>query len=199
MTKEEKLKEIAEALKETETGLSIDEVIAYLQKNADTLRDKRSTKFLPGMYVYANGQISAEIIEGRQIVAVVGYASVERSNFAAWTQVLAVCLQEKSMDWNEAAQYCKDYAEDWVKQGKTHRPYMPSENELRGLTENVCVINKSLKALKAPELSLNYAYWSSSDYNFNRKTIVLLRKGLSTALTTCESAQIRPVISLSFN
>ncbi|MBO5284552.1 MAG: hypothetical protein J6B00_01605, partial [Alphaproteobacteria bacterium] len=111
MNAEEKLKAIAEKLKETETGLSIDEVIAYLQRNADTLRDRKSKDIFPGMYVYANGQVSAEIIEGRQIMAVIGSAEVHRKGYWTWIDVVAVCLQEKRMEWVEAEQYCKKYAE----------------------------------------------------------------------------------------
>ena len=42
-------------------------------------------RVLPGMYIYADGLIYPEIIEGRQVMAIVG--SVDGSD------VLAVCLQ----------------------------------------------------------------------------------------------------------
>lgn len=129
MNKKEKLE--ATAKKVIKTGLPPEEVT------------KTSDKVLPGMYVYSDGLISVDIINGRQIKAIVAY--VEGS------EVLAVCLREKQLRWSrdvleayvtrnitsgqkatkmileiahreklkaEAAQYCYNYAEDSVKHGE---------------------------------------------------------------------------------
>ena len=47
---------------------------------------------LPGMYVYADGSISAELITGRQVKAVVGYVEGKT--------VYAVCLKAKELPWS---------------------------------------------------------------------------------------------------
>ena len=44
-----------------------------------------------GMYVYADGLISSEIIKNRQIMAIVGYVSPSK--------VLALCLRQKRLPW----------------------------------------------------------------------------------------------------
>lgn len=138
---------------------------------------------LPGMYVYADGLISSEIIEGRQVMAVVG--SVDGSD------VLAVCLHEACLPWSsdwleakatqkmtggkeatrklleisrkkrqeaEAAQWCYDYAEDGVIQGEA---FLPSLTELEKLFANKAAINVSLKALGAA--LFERWYWSSTE------------------------------------
>ncbi len=141
-------------------------------------------RVFPGMYVYADGLIYPEIIEGRQVMAVVG--SVNGSD------VLAVCLKEKSLPWSsdwlevetsqdmtsgkeatatilaaakrtglkaEAAQWCYGYTYDGVTQGEA---FLPSLTEQEKLYANKKAINKSLSALKAQELG--GWYWSSSEY-----------------------------------
>jgi len=138
---------------------------------------------LPGMYVYADGLISSEIIEGRRVMAVVG--SVDGSD------VLAVCLHEACLPWSsdwleanatqemtggkeatrklleisrkkrqeaEAAQWCYDYAEDGVIQGEA---FLPSLTELEKLFANKAAINVSLKALGAA--LFERWYWSSTE------------------------------------
>jgi len=140
---------------------------------------------LPGMYVYADGLISSEIIEGRRVMAVVG--SVDGSD------VLAVCLHEACLPWSsdwleakatqemtggkeatrklleisrkkrqeaEAAQWCYDYAEDGVIQGEA---FLPSLTELEKLFANKAAINASLKALGV--VLLEGWYWSSTEYD----------------------------------
>ena len=47
---------------------------------------------LPGMYVYVDGLISAELITGRQVKAVVGYVEGKT--------VYAVCLKAKELPWS---------------------------------------------------------------------------------------------------
>lgn len=136
------------------------------------------------MYIYADGLIYPEIIEGRQVMAIVG--SVDGSD------VLAVCLQEACLPWSsdwleakatqkmtggkeatrkileisrkkrqeaEAAQWCYDYAEDGVKQGEA---FLPSLTELEKLFANKAAINASLNALGVA--LLEGWYWSSTEY-----------------------------------
>lgn len=140
-------------------------------------------RVLPGMYIYADGLIYPEIIEGRQVMAIVG--SVDGSD------VLAVCLQEACLPWSsdwleakatqkmtggkeatrkileisrkkrqeaEAAQWCYDYAEDGVKQGEA---FLPSLTELEKLFANKAAINASLNALGVA--LLEGWYWSSTE------------------------------------
>lgn len=140
-------------------------------------------RVLPGMYIYADGLIYPEIIEGRQVMAIVG--SVDGSD------VLAVCLQEACLPWSsdwleakatqkmtggkeatrkileisrkkrqeaEAAQWCYDYAEDGVKQGEA---FLPSLTELEKLFANKAAINVS-----STEGSSGYAWnlWMGDGY-----------------------------------
>ncbi len=142
-------------------------------------------KVLPGMYVYADGLISAELITGRWVKAVVGYVEGKT--------VYAVCRQQKILPWcssdwlvtsaqkmtsgkeatlrilesakergvkAEAAQWCHDYDYDDVVQGEA---FLPLASELDKLSANKEAINKSLRALNASELVA--WYWSSTDYN----------------------------------
>ena len=138
---------------------------------------------LPGMYVYVDGLISAELITGRQVKAVVGYVEGKT--------VYAVCLKAKELPWSsdclevkasrdltdgteatavilaaakqkrgkaEAAQWCHDYAEDGVIQGEA---FLPSLTELEKLFANKAAINVSLKALGAA--LFERWYWSSTE------------------------------------
>ena len=138
---------------------------------------------LPGMYVYADGLISAELITGRWVKAVVGYVEGKT--------VYAVCLKAKELPWSsdclevkasrdltdgkeatavilaaakqkrgkaEAAQWCHDYAEDGVIQGEA---FLPSLTELEKLFANKAAINVSLKALGAA--LFERWYWSSTE------------------------------------
>lgn len=154
-------------------------------------------KVIPGMFVYVDGLISSEIIEGRQIKAVVG--SVNGSD------VLAVCLHEVKLPWAskwlevpeteemlsgkkathkileiaqkehtkaEAAQWCYDYAEDGVKRGEA---FLPSITELEQLCANGVAINASLNALGVA--LLDGWYWSSTEYNGNYAWTLGMRNG----------------------
>ena len=142
-------------------------------------------KVLPGMYVYADGLISAELITGRWVKAVVGYVEGKT--------VYGICLKAKELPWSsdclevkafrdmtdgkkatlrilesakergvkaEAAQWCHDYDYDDVVQGEA---FLPLASELDKLSANKEAINKSLRALNASELVA--WYWSSTDYN----------------------------------
>ena len=188
MNKKEKLEQVNHLVQKL--GLSPQEVDEYfLSKDvkAPAIVQEYQTpaKVLPGMYVYADGLISSEIIEGRRVMAVVG--SVDGSD------VLAVCLHEACLPWSsdwleakatqemtggkeatrklleisrkkrqeaEAAQWCYDYAEDGVIQGEA---FLPSLTELEKLFANKAAINASLKALGV--VLLEGWYWSSTEYD----------------------------------
>ena len=176
-----------------ELGFSCDDVVNYWKASGklETKPLQNETvyqtpeKIMPGMFVYVDGLISSEIIEGRQIKAVVG--SVNGSD------VLAVCLQEACLPWSsdwleakatqkmtggkdatrklleisrnkrqeaEAARWCYDYAEDGVKQGEA---FLPSVTELKELFVHQDAINASLNALGAA--LLDDWYWSSTEYS----------------------------------
>ncbi len=182
-----------------EFNLSVNDVVSYWVKSGRLNLDAATVlsqvvssgkyetpkRVLPGMYIYADGLISAELITGRQVMAIVG--SVDGSD------VLAVCLQEVCLPWSsdwleakatqkmtggkeatrklleisrkkrqeaEAAQWCYDYAEDGVKQGEA---FLPSLTELEKLFANKAAINASLKALGVA--LLEGWYWSSIEYD----------------------------------
>ena len=184
-----------------EFNLSVNDVVSYWVKSGRLNLDAATVssqvvssgkyetpkRVLPGMYIYADGLIYPEIIEGRQVMAIVG--SVDGSD------VLAVCLQEACLPWSsdwleakatqkmtggkeatrkileisrkkrqeaEAAQWCYDYAEDGVKQGEA---FLPSLTELEKLFANKAAINASLNALGVA--LLEGWYWSSTEYNNN--------------------------------
>ena len=161
MNKKEKLEQVNHLVQKL--GLSPQEAVEYFSakvvESSSVVREcEVAVGVLPGMYVYADGLISSEIIEGRQVMAVVG--SVDGSD------VLAVCLQEACLPWfsdwqgAEAAQWCYDYAEDGVKQGEA---FLPSLTELEKLFANKAAINASLKALGVAWLE--GWYWSSTEYD----------------------------------
>ena len=172
---------------------------------------------LPGMYVYVDGLISAELITGRQVKAVVGYVEGKT--------VYAVCLKAKELPWSsdclevkafrdmtdgkkatrkilvaakrqrknaEAAQWCYDYAEDGVTQGEA---FLLSKAELEKLYANKEAINKSLRILNATELR-GWTWSSTEDYD-NDAWIFLMDRGYRT--TNPKNANypyVRPVIAI---
>lgn len=214
-----------------EFNLSVNDVVSYWVKSGRLNLDAATVssqvvssgkyetpkRVLPGMYIYADGLIYPEIIEGRQVMAIVG--SVDGSD------VLAVCLQEACLPWSsdwleakatqkmtggkeatrkileisrkkrqeaEAAQWCCDYAEDGVKQGEA---FLPSLTELEKLFANKAAINASLNALGVA--LLEGWYWSSTEYdNLNAWTLRMsdgLRYGNYKYYT---NEYVRPVLAL---
>lgn len=217
-----------------EFNLSVEDLVAYRKANGKFETNKRARQtgkmaqvlstenyqmpeeILPGMYVYADGLICPEIIEGRQIKAVIGYVE---GNTA-----YAVCLQETMLPWSsdwlevrvtqkltsgkeatrkiieaaqkknrkaEAAQWCYDYAQDGVKQGEA---FLPSLTELEKLFANKAVINVSLKKLGVP--LLDDKYWPSTEYSYNYAWFVVLSSGSRTYSTKDYSRYVRPVLTL---
>ena len=172
-------------------------------------------RVLPGMYIYADGLIYPEIIEGRQVMAIVG--SVDGSD------VVAVCLLEVCLPWSsdwleakatqkmtggkeatrkileisrkkrqeaEAAQWCYDYAEDGVKQGEA---FLPSLTELEKLFANKAAINASLNALGVALLE----GWSSTEYSVNYAWRLVMSDGCRLAYGKGDSnPYVRPVLAL---
>ena len=162
-------------------------IMANVSTGTVSIKQYKTPKnVLPGMYVYADGLIYPEIIEGRQIKAVVACVS----NF----EVLAVCLKRTKLPWSsdwlevkttqkmtdgqgatreileavreggksaEAVQWCYDYAEDGVKQGEA---FLPSLTELEKLFANKAAINASLRALNAA--LLDDWYYSSNEHSY---------------------------------
>ena len=145
----------------------------------------------PGMYVYADGLISSEIIKGRQIMAIVGFVSQSK--------VLAVCLRQARLNWSshyletrledtsemrdgkeatrilvnrvramgfnaEAAEWCFEYDQDGVKK---HEAFLPSVLELGHIYSNIKVINASLQALHAELLDGWYLSSCSCSHSFH--------------------------------
>ena len=215
-----------------EFNLSVNDVVSYWVKSGRLNLDATTVssqvvssgkyempkRVLPGMYIYADGLIYPEIIEGRQVMAIVG--SVDGSD------VLAVCLQEACLPWSsdwleakatqkmtggkeatrkileisrkkrqeaEAAQWCYDYAEDGVKQGEA---FLPSLTELEKLFANKAAINASLNALGVA--LLEGWCWSSTEFAYNLAWLLRMSdgyrydygKGYST------NRYVRPVLAL---
>ena len=171
---------------------------------------------LPGMYVYVDGLISAELITGRQVKAVVGYVEGKT--------VYAVCLKAKELPWSsdclevkasrdltdgteatavilaaakqkrgkaEAAQWCHDYAEDGVIQGEA---FLPSLTELEKLFANKAAINASLKALGVA--LLEGWYWSSTEYDNNYAWIFGMTNGARNDGSKLYYVYVRSVLAL---
>ena len=213
-----------------EFNLSVNDVVSYwvksgrLNLDAATVSSQvvSSRKYetpksvLPGMYIYADGLICPEIIEGRQVMAIVG--SVDGSD------VLAVCLHEAYLPWSnnyleaeatqkmtggkeasrkileisrekrqkaEAAQWCYDYAEDGVKQGEA---FLPSVTELGKLFANKAAINASLKALGV--YLLESSYWSSTEFSALSAWGVLFSSGERWYTSKYTTLYVRPVLAL---
>ena len=231
MERKEKLEKVIALAKEF--GLTYTDVMNYWQargkleaKQSQSLipagteeasQDQNSAKVTPGMFVYVDGLISSEIIEGRQIKAVVG--SVNGSD------VLAVCLQEACLPWSsdwleakatqkmtggkeatrklleisrkkrqeaEAARWCYDYAEDGVKQGEA---FLPSLTELEKLFANKAAINASLNVLGVA--LLDGWYWSSTEYNTcNAWRLNMINGGKNYDSKYFNNHYVRPVLAL---
>lgn len=217
-----------------EFNLSVDDLLAYwkangkFEMNKSEKQDGKMTpalptenyqipkEILPGMYVYADGLIYPEIIEGRQIKAVIGYVEGDTA--------YAVCLQETRLPWSsdwlevratqkltsgkeatrkiievaqkknrkaDAAQWCYDYAEDGVKKGEA---FLPSLDELEKLFGNSAAIMASLQRLDAP--SFDGWYWSSTEYSSNYAWNVHLSSGSRYNDIKLSSGYVRPVLAL---
>ncbi len=216
-----------------ELGFSCDDVVNYWKargkleaKQSQSLipagteeasQDQNSAKVIPGMFVYVDGLISSEIIEGRQVMAIVG--SVDGSD------VLAVCLQEACLPWSsdwleakatqkmtggkeatrklleisrkkrqeaEAARWCYNYAEDGVKQGEA---FLPSLTELEKLFANKAAINASLNALGVA--LLDGLYWSSTEYSNGYAWTLYVKDGDKTGYSKgAHGYYVRPVIAI---
>lgn len=182
-------------------GLQINEVVAYWQETGQLEKSKDlsgitvlpAKKFVSpeticaGMFVYEDGLIFPEIVEGNQITSVVGYVGKSEG--------LSVCLKEKKLRWTsgrnvrvgnklsgkeatrliveaalskgwraDAAQYCFEYAEDGVKAGEA---FLASKKELEALYQNKKRINNALGMLQAVLMDKK-SYLSSSDcYCYN--------------------------------
>lgn len=218
-----------------EFNLSFNEIVAYWRENgklppetsaassgAETIvRYKTPEKILPGMYIYADGLIYPEIIEGRQVKAVVGYVDSSK--------ILGVCLHEAYLSWSsdflelkevreenngkkatrlileassrkvkpaEAAQWCYDYAEDGVKFGEA---FLPSIYELQKLFANIDEINISLKALGASLLLGGGGdYLSTSEHSSDLAWRLV--PGSGTCLYyKISQGRVRPVLEIELN
>lgn len=188
------------------TGLQISEVVAYWQETGqlkttelaektaapEQSKDLSGITILPspkivtpkvieaGMFMYADGLIYPEIVEGNRITSVVGYVGK--------TEGLSVCLREGQLPWSsdlldvhvpntsgkeateritksasrkkkkaEAAQYCLEYTADGVKAGEA---FLALENELELVSQNRELVNTALHRLHA--VRMDKKYWSSS-------------------------------------
>lgn len=211
MNKEEKLEQIyclAQKL-----GLSLGEVVDYFSVKAG--RCSTTREILPGAYVYADGMISFDIVDNRQIKAVVGY--VEEG------MVYAVCLRQVRLPWSsdflpvpeteemvrgkeatqkiletartqrkkaEAAEYCYDYAEDGV---KPREAFLASLSEWKKILANKDAINDSLESLNVS--TLGGYYWSSEEYLSDSSWMLGSNGGRNYSDSKDNDNGIRPVIA----
>jgi len=213
-----------------EFNLSVNDVVSYwlksgrLNLDASTVSSQTESsgkyetpkRVLPGMFVYADGLIYPEIIEGRQIKAVVGYVEDKT--------VYAVCLREEKLPWSgdwlevkatrkmtggqeatckileaarqtgkkvEAAQWCYDYVYDGVKQGEA---FLPSIGELEKLFANKVLINASLKALDVA--MLDGWYWSSTEDGNGSAWKFSMSNGYRDWSNKGNTNYVRPVLAL---
>lgn len=137
-----------------------------------------------GMFEYASGLISEELILGEQLRGIVGYADDK--------EILIWCLRSKQCCWSDefwdagtqdkklrgwkatriileatkrldktapAAQWCIDYAEDGVQKGSA---FLPSYADFELLRPYIKVVKKVFS-----EIGLDFgdAFWSSSEYS----------------------------------
>lgn len=211
MNKEEKLEQIyclAQKL-----GLSRGEVVDYFSEKAG--RCSTTQEIVPGMYVYADGLVSSEIIPNRQIKAVVGY--VEEG------MVYAVCLKQANLPWSsdclsvsetrtmvngkeatqkilkaartqrqkaEAAKWCYNYAEDGV---KPKEAFLASLYEWKKIFANRNEVNASLTRLGVAVLE--GCYWSSTEYVSNHSWRLYLGSGGTNDYNKNCNYYVRPVIA----
>ena len=203
MEKKEKLETITKLV--GMSGLGRDEVIAYwqnLEKQkaavCDKPKDFSKITILPvkkivspeviyaGMFLYEDGLIYPEIIEGNQITSVIGYVGK--------TSGLAVCLQGRELPWSsdflyagleeagnlsgkemtkqiieqalhqgkkaEAAQYCFEYTADGVQAGEA---FLPLIKEMDLVRCNVHIVNDALDRLHCDNMWK--IFWSSSEFS----------------------------------
>lgn len=174
--------------------------------------------FLPGMYVYADGKISSEILPGCQIKAVVGYiedgmayAVCLRNKAGSWTNCDAFVEEpqiitngkeatRKILEFAEkygrkayAAQICYDYAEDGVQQGEA---FLPSLCEFEKLYVNKVAITTSLEALHADVLFEWSYYWTSTEVSSGHVMMFSMKDGHSLSMAKINTEFIRPFITV---
>lgn len=197
------------------SGLQFNEVVDYWQKTGKlktTVPEKPKNlsgiTILPskkivtpkiiraGMFMYADGLIYPELVEGNQITSVVGYIGK--------TEGLSVCLREEQLPWSsdllhvqvprssgkeateliaksasrqkkkaEAVQYCLEYAADGLKAGDA---FLASENELKIVYPNRELVNTALDRIHT--VRMDKKYWSSS-VDFIRSRLCALLQDFS--------------------
>lgn len=214
-----------------ELGFSCDDVVNYWKasgkleaKQSQSLipagteeasQDQNSAKVTPGMFVYTDGLISSEIIEGRQIKAVVGYvdgsealavgfevegivwscggllgvkASRKKTKGQEATREILEC-SSKAEEKAVAALWCYNYNQDGVQRGEA---FLPSLDELKKLSENRDAINDSLEALDMPYFSS--VYWSSNEKDTGTAMTLNVSSGESAPCAKYHPLRVRPVI-----
>ena len=133
----------------------------------------------PGMFVFADGLVYPEAIDGHEIVAVVGvvrkgealavvlkeaclpwssdglFVHMHRKVTGAEATLLILDAAEKSGKRAEAAQWCADFCCDGIEPG---RVFLPSATELASVLRNKTVCT----ALRKTGEELSSLYWSAS-------------------------------------
>lgn len=198
MERKENLEKILRDVFQAKT-MTLDEVIAlatrvFKEKHASNLIDitclrakagQRPEVVCPGMFVYNDGTITAEVLPQGKVKGVIGYVEGQKA--------LAVGLDQISLPWStdclnvktlqkltngqeatflliaeakkqnkeaEAARWCFDSCGARVKNSVG---FLPSLEEMKKLFANVNLVNFSLKILHVSEL--NGSYWTSTEFD----------------------------------
>lgn len=175
-------------------------------------------KISPGMYAYADGLISFELIPDRRVKAIIGYVEGKTA--------YAICLRQKMLPWGPralkvyetrkmtsgeeatqkileiarqeeykapAAQWCFDYARDGVNQGEA---FLPSMVEQEKLGAHHTAVNISLGMLGVA--LLDTWYLSSNEYcNDGYACLYNIYNGNKSMDDKCSPAtSVRPMIAI---
>lgn len=180
----------------TPTTVSTEEMPPVASTTASSPEYQTPASVLPGMYVYTDGLIYPEIIEGRQIKAVVGYVD--------GSEVLAVCLKERKLPWGpqrmslgepSAYDWCGNYREDGVERGSA---FLATAPQLKRIAESGEVINASLRALPETAMELDGWYWSDdADTEYGCVSIVHMPKGGVRMFSPFGQCKTRPIIKIT--
>lgn len=168
----------------------------------------------PGMFMYEDGLIYPDVVQGNRITSIVGAVSKNGG--------LAVCLQKAELPWSsdyletgtqeiisgkeatrmiveaaekqvkkaEAAQWCYEYAQDGVKAGSA---FLASITEMQRIRINTEVINVSLECLCATRWGDGYL-WTSTELSTDISWVVYMYNSSINDYTKVITHYVRPVL-----
>lgn len=141
----------------------------------------------PGMFVYNDGTIAAEVLPQGKVKGVIGYVEPQKALVVGLDQIslpwssdcLNIKMLQEITDGQEATFLLLGEAKKQNKQAEAARwcfescgarvqnsvGFLPSLEELKKLFANKTLINHSLRMLNAPELK--GGYWSANEFDWN--------------------------------